>query len=610
MITTIETRLKLDKEQESIIDSCSLLWSQYYRKTWVMLNNKQMLEKDIWHNLMNTKLFTSNQVDSLLNKVKTEHSKFKELTKTQLKKHQAKLDNVNKFVDKESKLIIKNDNSIIKLKENLIKINKDRNIDKDIVSSLMQTHSKISKLINSNKNKKFTIKQKTIKLSRLKRSINLLQKRIKKNTFKLCFGSSSLLKQRPGNHKDKFRLTSNQKPYKNLTDWQKDWEISRNNIIYSIGRKTKPQGNAEIQYYPESKVLRFRVTDKEYINRLELIAKNNNTAIDNLNDNNIVKNGIYRMQARFIEINDVNFCEKNLDKLKQVINTKPITAKIIKKLTPNGKEIGFYLQLSFEENVIEAVKLKDRPKTIGIDLNQKGLAYCIVKNDGNKLSNKEISKINSNHKTNGFISWDLEGKTSQQRKWIISNVISELLSIAQEYGVYSIAIENLDFSRPISSMNSGYKTKSSAKGFNLNAMLSGFAKTQFKELIIRKASRLGMTINMVNSSYSSVGGYTKYGILNKLSVDVSAALWLARQSIYGEQYKIEDNVKFIKKHNEAIIFPYSIRFKQSNKSNGNKIEWREIAFALGKNRTLWYKNSIINIEPIVDNVVNQSNPFE
>ena len=42
MITTIEIRLKLDITQESIVDSCVFLWSEYYRKTWIMLNSKQL----------------------------------------------------------------------------------------------------------------------------------------------------------------------------------------------------------------------------------------------------------------------------------------------------------------------------------------------------------------------------------------------------------------------------------------------------------------------------------------------------------------------------------------------------------------------------------------
>ena len=34
MIHTIETRLKLNETQELITDSCVVLWSTYYRKTW------------------------------------------------------------------------------------------------------------------------------------------------------------------------------------------------------------------------------------------------------------------------------------------------------------------------------------------------------------------------------------------------------------------------------------------------------------------------------------------------------------------------------------------------------------------------------------------------
>jgi len=85
MINTIETRLKLDLTQELDINSCVSLWSEFYRKTWVMFNNLHLEENVIWHNLMNTNLFTSHQVDSLINKVKSEHNKIKALTKSQFK---------------------------------------------------------------------------------------------------------------------------------------------------------------------------------------------------------------------------------------------------------------------------------------------------------------------------------------------------------------------------------------------------------------------------------------------------------------------------------------------------------------------------------------------
>ena len=40
---------------------------------------------------------------------------------------------------------------------------------------------------------------------------------------------------------------------------------------------------------------------------------------------------------------------------------------------------------------------------MGIDLNQKGLAYCIVKQDGNKLSAKDLKSNNIQYKPVGFI---------------------------------------------------------------------------------------------------------------------------------------------------------------------------------------------------------------
>ena len=126
MINTIETRLQLDLTQENIINSCVLTWSEFYRKTWVMFNNKQLNETTIYHNLKNSNYFTSNQINSLINKVKTEHSKIKELTKTQLKSQQDKLNNINKFIEKENKLIAKKKSEIIKLKKELVK-SKDKN---------------------------------------------------------------------------------------------------------------------------------------------------------------------------------------------------------------------------------------------------------------------------------------------------------------------------------------------------------------------------------------------------------------------------------------------------------------------------------------------------
>ena len=128
-------------------------------------------------------------------------------------------------------------------------------------------------------------------------------------------------------------------------------------------------------------------------------------------------------------------------------------------------------------------------------------------------------------------------------------------------------------------------------------MLTSFAKKQFSDMIACKTERLGMNLYLVNPAYSSVGGFSKYGIMNKLPVDMAASLWLARQAIYGEVYKEEvrnniSYVRYIKKYKEAVVFPYDNLSKQSKREIQSKKEWNSIALALGKNRNSWYKNFI------------------
>ena len=215
------------------------------------------------------------------------------------------------------------------------------------------------------------------------------------------------------------------------------------------------------------------------------------------------------------------------------------------------------------------------------------------------MDNKEI-KI----KPHGFIQWDLADKTTEQREWIISNTITELLNIAQHFGVFSIAIENLDFSSTMNKMNKGYKSNQ-----KYNKMLTQFAKTKFKDLIIRKCLRLGITVNLVNPSYSSIGGYAKYGLINKLGVDISASLWLARQSIFGKEFKKEDNVISKKRHQELSALPYESQWKQSKKLKFIEKEWKHIGSQLGTDRRLWYINlmNLIRIKPISVSNISESN---
>ena len=552
MITTIETRLWLDESQTSLLDACMQTWSQAYRQTWSYYNRQQLSEKDIYQKLSQTTNFTSHQIGSLIHKVKAEHMKLKGLTKQQLKQTHAKIDQVQTFILKQHKNLTSPKSSAAKIQA--------------------------AKLLTIQKNKK---------LNRLYRSSKVLQKRIDTNTFKLCFGSSTLFKQQPDHFTKRFRLSPQQKAYTSQEEWRTDWVLSRQNIILSVGHQTAFFGNKELQYNPETQELRVRVTENVYRQRLQEKASAMGLRFKDLNDHKILKHGPIRKEMRTFTIQKVLFADNRLAKYQQVLsNKKPVTAKIIKKQTSKG-EVGYYLQLSFDE-VVVALK-NPTHLTLGCDLNEKGLAYCIVKDDGNKLNSKD--------KGFGFLSWDLRHKSSQQRQWIISNKISQLLKIAQEYGVNTIAIENLDFSQTTSQMNAGYRNQA-----DFNRTISQFAKSQFKELLTRKARRLGITIQLVNPAYSSVGGYVKYGLTNKLPVDIAASLWLARQGLYGEEYKQENNLVYIKKHHEAVVLPYHFQAKQSKSLNQGR-NWKAIASALGRDRRKWYQSALSEFRPKVGSIL-------
>ena len=167
MIHTIETRLKLNETQELTSNSCVVLWSSYYRKTWKLWNNQQLKETEIYHQLMGLNLFTSRQISSLINKVKTEHDTIKELSKSQLKQQKAKFLNIEKFIATEqkniSKLLDEFNNLKIKLKND--SSIKDKNILKEPKNKI---HERLSKLTHSIKKKNLVLFKKKVKLRRLK----------------------------------------------------------------------------------------------------------------------------------------------------------------------------------------------------------------------------------------------------------------------------------------------------------------------------------------------------------------------------------------------------------------------------------------------------------
>jgi chromosome segregation ATPase len=100
------------------------------------------------------------------------------------------------------------------------------------------------------------VNQKSQALDAKKGKLATLAKVIESGRLSLCFGSSKLLTQRPGRH------NADSSPFESIESWQMAWNDARQNQWWCVGATDKPCGNPEVQWLPETKQLRIRLTDK------------------------------------------------------------------------------------------------------------------------------------------------------------------------------------------------------------------------------------------------------------------------------------------------------------------------------------------------------------
>jgi IS605 OrfB family transposase len=168
----------------------------------------------------------------------------------------------------------------------------------------------------------------------------------------------------------------------------------------------------------------------------------------------------------------------------------------------------WYLKTTIEEP--EAPIVTDKSNGIlGVDLNANHLALGFVSGDGNPVGEDKIAL-------------DVQGKSSDQTKAILSEAVNRLVDEAVEEGI-PIAVENLDFSKKKEALRE--------KGRGYARMLSAFAYGLFFALLIRRAARRGVEVKRVNPAYTSVIGYVKYGASYGLSIDGSAAIAIGRRAL-------------------------------------------------------------------------------
>lgn len=560
MLHTFETRLTVASDVADLLSANAAHWSWGLRKAWSLLH-RQKLTKAQAYAALTKNGFTSKQADSLLMAADMKHAGL-----VALKIHEQ--EQLQLAIGKRERGIRDKQKKLATLEKRQARLRKQRQQHapkpgqphsskyRQILADLRGIPDDIAFCRN-------WIKQKERVLDARRGQLKRLNEDIAANHYSLCFGSKKLLAQRPAEH------NQDTTPFASVDAWRTAWTTARNGQWWSVGHTDQPQGNPEVQWLPETKQLRLRLTDKLAHGRMD--------------ERGVPRTGgkqsdmPKRMACRFIVLDNVDFTShKGLasSALQGAFARVPVTMRMLSRLQDNGT-LAWYVQASFDvpTGFAPATARSRESGVMGLDLNARGMAWCAVKPDGNRLVRDQQPQC-------GFVPWDLMGKTEAERKQIMGTVVLQLADQAHELGM-AVSIENLDFTTKKLTMRAGAVSK------RYNEMLSTLAFGLFAEMMARACEKRHVKLYQVNPSYSSVGGYAKYGRLNRCTADEAAAHWLGRQALLGTVWKTAGAVHYVKKHDERLVFPHLPATRMQSMKALAEAQWKDVARGLGKNRQLW-----------------------
>jgi len=560
VLHTFETRLAVDQETAALLAANAAHWSWGLRKAWSLLYRQHLPKAQVYASLTKCD-FTSEQVGSLLITVEMRHAGLVELKRYEQGQLELAIAKRERAVrDKQKKI------ATLEKKQEKLRAKRDKLAPKPGKSRSKKYLAVLAQLRDIPSELAFCrnwVRQKERVLNAKRAALKHLVADIEADRYSLCFGSRKLLAQRPMAHN--WETT----PFASLEGWRKAWDVARSGQWWSVGKTDKPQGNAEVQWLPESKQLRLRLTDKLAHTRMDALGVPRAGG----KQSDMPK----RMQCRFLVLDNVDFTShKGLASaaVKGAFGRLPVTMRVLSRLQEDGT-VAWYVQASVDVPTGFAVETARSRESgvMGLDLNARGVAWGVVKPDGNQ-------QVVDGWPQRGFVAWNLKDKSDEERRQIVGTVVLGLAEKAQQLGV-AVAIENLDFATKKLTMRAGAVSK------RYNEMLSSLASSQFAEMMARACEKRRVKLYLVNPSYSSLGGYAKYGRLNRCNADEAAALWLGRQALLGAVWKTEGALNYVKKYDERLVFPHLPATRMQSMKALAGAQWKDVARGLGKNRRLW-----------------------
>ncbi|MCE4557684.1 hypothetical protein [Pelomonas cellulosilytica] len=556
MLHTYETRLTVDADLDALLAAQAAHWSGGLRKAWTLLYRQRLTKPQAYAVLMKHN-FTSAQVGSLLISAEMKHAGLVELKKYELKQLELAI------VKREHAVFDKN-KKVLALKKRQAKLRSQRDkfapkAGKERTKRFLKTLRVLRDVDQELAFCRNWIKQKERVLRDKRGKLKRLQDDIAAGRYSLCFGSKNLLAQRPTG------ANAATTPFTSVEAWQIAWANARDGQWWSVGHTDEESGNKEVRWFPGTNQLRIRLTDQLAHERMD--------ARDIPRAGTEKKFMPLRMQCRFITLDNVDFTSHKgaaRAALAEAFGKRPVTMRVLSRLQPDGSR-AWYVQASLD---VPSGFAETRPVTresgmLGLDFNARGVAWCAVKPDGNRLRDQH-----------GFMPWHLKGLTEAERKQVLDTTVAQLARHAKRLSM-AVAIESLDFSTKRLMARAGAVNK------RYNDMLGSLPSTQFEQMMLRACEKLHLTLYSVNPLYSSVGGFTKYGRPNRMNADTSAALWIGRQALLADVRKDEGPQVYMKHFDERLVFSHLPATPMRSMTALAGAQWRDVAWGLGSNRRLW-----------------------
>lgn len=438
MLSTFEARFGATPEVSELLAQNASHWSWGLHKAWSLRYRQGLNERSAYAELCKLG-FTSKQVGSILIAVDMRYKAIRELKEYEFKNLELAIEKRIQAISTKNRKIESLNNRISKLRTQRNKLapknGKERSAKyRAVLTSIRAADSDLQFCKNWGEQKSRVLDAKKGKLASL-------DKTIKSGRFSLCFGSSKLLTQRPGNH------NKESAPFDSLDEWKQSWSDARQSQWWSVGATDKPSGNPEVQWLPDTNQLRIRLTDKVAHDRMDALGvpRTGGKSADMS----------ARMTCRFIVIDGVSFDSHHGqagELLQKAFGKQPVSMRVLFRRDTAGNVV-WYIQASLDVDTgyKEESATNKLGGVLGVDLNANGVAWSVVKPDGNRL-------VVDSKAVRGFVSWNLKDLTDLERKQVIGTGAKQLASIAQELGV-GIALENLDFATKKLTMRSGQVNK-------------------------------------------------------------------------------------------------------------------------------------------------------